>query len=248
MPAVRQFTIGRGGFGVPVQRDEIDPFLRDYYGMTRQEFAAGSPDQRGVQMDIRRGSPYDPESGLPLRPARDLEEAASFAFAQNRYINRLAQQAQQDMLRTFQSQLGLVQRGGPGSLHGLLSPLYQNIAATLGTVNYQPFEFAAGAVGTGVGGLRIGGGGLGRPTRPTVAPRQQEVFGPPRGFPYTGAQGVESPFAERVTGYRQTLGGEEQPFAGDFPSPEFLLTPPETGWRAPNAPITPEAYGAEEYF
>ncbi len=132
---------------------EDDSFIRDFFGLTQQEFLRASPQTLRSQLNVRQGSPFDPQTGLPLRPARTLGEAANFEFAQNLFVNRLAQANQRRAAAAIQAQIGLVQRGGPGSLQQLLSPAFSNLANILGTTTFQPFDFTAGVVSPFVGGF-----------------------------------------------------------------------------------------------
>lgn len=167
-----------------------DSFLQDFFGLNRQDFLRASPQTLRSQLNVRQGAPFDPQSGLPLRPARTLEEAANFEFAQNLFVNRLAQANQARAASAIQAQIGLVQRGGPGSLQQLLSPAFSSLANILGTTTFQPFDFTAGVVNPRVGGRRRGGRGR--------APTDQ--FG-----------GISDPFGGRSI---QEFG--QQPFRFDF--------------------------------
>ncbi len=140
------------GAGLPQE----DSFIRDFFGLTQQEFMGASPQTLRTQLNVRQGAPFDPQTGLPLRPARTLQEAANFEFAQNLFVNRLAQANQARAAAAIQAQIGLVQRGGPGSLQQLLSPAFTTLANILGTTTFQPFDFTAGVVDPRVGGRRRG--------------------------------------------------------------------------------------------
>lgn len=179
-----------GSIGDVGQATTGDSFLQDFFGLDRQQFLQASPQTRRSSLNIRQGAPFDPRTGLPLRPARTLTEAANFEFAQNLFVNRLARQNQARAAAAIQSQIGLVQRGGVGSLQQLLSPAFGQLANILGTTTFQPFDFTAGVVQPRVGS----GGRRGRGTQ-----QASQLFG-----------GISDPFGGGSI--RELFGAQQQPF------------------------------------
>lgn len=188
--------ITRGAAQLPIQQE--DSFIRDFFGLTQQEFLRASPQTLRTQLNVRQGAPFDPQTGLPLRPARTLQEAANFEFAQNLFVNRLAQANQARAAAAIQAQIGLVERGGPGSLQQLLSPAFTTLANILGTTTFQPFDFTAGVVSPQVGGFR-----------PRARGGDRQIFG-----------GISDPFGGRsIQEFAQQFGGGPglpQQFAEEF--------------------------------
>ncbi len=228
--------IGLSFVGLNQGQPLVDPFLRDFFGVGAEDFAAMDTGTIRSALNIRPGSPFDPQTGLPLRPARNLREAADFEFAQNLFVNRLASENRRLAAATLQTQLGLVQRGGAGSLQALLSPLFGQLANVLGTSTFQPFAFESGAVGgpSLPGGGFTGGAAFGAPPSAfgqfiNAPPPQRGLFSS-RSFGGFGDQpqqfGVQGNLGGQAAGQPANLG----PLLGQDPS---MLAPGQVSIGSP---------------
>jgi hypothetical protein len=122
------------------------------FGVDFMSFLSADPTKReqlysknqGTGYDSKTGldALFDPKTGLPNRPPRNAMEALQFQFRADQETRRLNQGLLNNAIATLRYGLGGVNRGGPFSTYGMMSPLLGQMSSTYMNSQYDSPDYS----------------------------------------------------------------------------------------------------------
>lgn len=129
------------GQALPTDPGALPSFIEKYYGVQPQQFFAATEQERQQMYATKAGAARTYEDmpfqdGQMARPPKTPQEAAWASFAATQVAQQEKAQRQQAAMAILTHQMGMLRKGGAGSLAAFMSPMAGQMAQL--EASYEP--------------------------------------------------------------------------------------------------------------